>query len=80
MGAVGAGRRGCVADHRAADAAEDGAFGVGAAAGDRAAEQGADAGAHHGPGDLVAALRLTALLSGGQGRNEGRGGEACDHE
>ncbi len=64
VGTVAAGRRDLVADHRTADAANDSAFGVRAASGDGAAEQGADAGAHNGSGDLIAPLVLAGLLSG----------------
>ena len=42
--------------------------------------QGAQAGSDNSAGDLVAALGLTGLLSGGQGRDKGRDREAGDQE
>src|SRR5205085_9881274 len=80
VGAVCAALAGLVADHCAADAADDGARGLVAVSGDSAAEQRTDGAAGDRRGDAVGVLLFAARLSERERRNESRRGDAGDEQ
>ena len=79
VAAVAVGPVDLAADDRATGGPDDGPRALVAAGSDRCAQQGADAGAGEGGGDLTVML-LFAGLGEGEGRYEGRGGEAGDQQ